>query len=166
MTPRPGDFGLVRMSGLTRWAIRLGQWLNGDGFADYQHAFLVLDDESLIEAEPGGARIRPLSEYSDAVYSDWPLTEEQRAAIVAAGRELEGIPYSVLDYLSLALVRLHIRPRWVTRYVASTGHLICSQLVDHAYLMAGVHLFTDGRFEGDVTPADLVSVLHGPIREA
>ncbi len=52
----------------------------------------------------------------------------------------------------------HIRPRWLLDYVAGTGHMICSQLVDQSYLDAGVHLAEDGRFPGDVTPGDLAYV--------
>jgi hypothetical protein len=37
--------------------------------------------------------------------------------------------------------------------------MICSQLVDEAYLRAGVHLFDDGRDPGDVTPGDLLYVI-------
>jgi len=49
-------------------------------------------------------------------------------------------------------------PGWLLDYVAGTGHIICSQLVDQCYLDAGVHLFDDGRFVGDVTPGDLAHV--------
>lgn len=164
MTPQPGDFGLTRIPGYAGWAARIGIYLNGDGWHRYQHAFLVLEGDQLIEAMPGGARIRPLTEadLAEATYSDWPLTDEQRAAICTHGRTLVGTPYSILDYLSLALVRLRIRPRWLTKYIASTKHLICSQLIDWVYLQAGVHMFHDGRFSGDVTPGDLRLVLHGP----
>lgn len=158
MTPKPADFGLVRIRGYVGWLIRLGQWANGDGFSSYHHAFLVLEDGQILEAMPGGARIRPLAQFdgTNAIYSDWPLTDEQRTAICTYAHTLVGTPYSVLDYLSLALVRLGIRPPGLTK------HMICSQLIDTAYLQAGVHMFNDGRFSGDVTPADLHTVLHGP----
>lgn len=160
--PYPGDFGLVAISGRIGWLIRIGQWFNGDGYNDYEHAFIVLDDSTLIEAEPGGARIRPLSEYdnTNVTYSDWNLADHQRFDIVACAQALRDTPYSILDYLSLALVRLHIRPKWLLKYVESTKHLICSQLVDVCYLAAGVHLFDDDRPPGDVTPGDLYTVLH------
>lgn len=162
--PQPGDFGLVSISGVTGLAVRIGQYLNGDGFSDFQHAFVVLDGERVLEAEPGGARIMPLTEYkgTNAVYSTWQLTDQQRAAIVDTALSLVGIPYSALDYLSLVLHRLHIRPPGLKRYIASTGHMICSQLVDHCYEQAGVHLFNDGRWSGDVTPGDMTVVLQGP----
>ena len=40
--------------------------------------------------------------------------------------------------------------------------MICSQLVDYCYLMAGVHLFNDGRWPGYVTPEDLANVIADP----
>jgi hypothetical protein len=162
--PLPGDFGLVSITGTVGRLIRVGQYLNGDGFRDFEHAFVVLNNGGLLEAEPGGARLRDLSEYdgTNVTYSDWPLTDQQRDRIVDAALSLVGTPYSVLDYLSLTLVRLHLRPGWVARYVANTGHMICSQLTDECYARAGVHLFADGRIPGDVTPGDLATVLHAP----
>jgi hypothetical protein len=163
-TRQPGDFGLTRIPGYAGFAARIGIFLNGDGWHQYQHAFLVLEDDQLLEAMPGGARIRPLTDAdrANATYSDWPLTDDQRVAICWVGRELEGTPYSIVDYLSLTLVRLHIRPPALKRYVADTGHMICSQLIDEVYLRAGVHMFNDGRVPSDVTPGDLRKVLHGP----
>jgi hypothetical protein len=164
MSPLPGDFGLVSISGAGGKLVRLGQWLNGDGWSDFHHAFLVLDYNEVLEAEPGGARIVPLSNYAgtNAVYSDWDLTVPQRAEIVRQARPLEHTPYSWLDYLSLALHRFHIPAPHLRRFIADSGHLICSQLVDLAYLRAGLHMFDDRRWEADVTPGDLTLVLHGP----
>lgn len=165
MAPRPGDFGLVAISGAAGRLIRFGQWLNGNGWGDYQHAVLVLDNGELIEAEPGGARIRPVSEYdgSNVVWSDWPLTDSDRSWIVAAGRKLVGTPYSALDYGALFAHRLHLPVPGLRCYIGSTGHMICSQLVDEAYRRAGVPVFADGRWSGYVTPMALFPVLHGPV---
>lgn len=164
MPPLPGDFGLVSISGMGGWGVRLGQWLLGDGWSDFHHAFLVLDNGEILEAEPGGARIVPRANYdgTNAVYSDWELTDTQRADLVLIGRSLVGTPYSWLDYLSLALLRFRTRPAWLKRYVEDPSHLICSQLCDLVYLRAGLHMFDDGRDPADVTPADLTRVLHGP----
>lgn len=163
--PKPGDFGLVAISGEVGRLIRFGQWLNGDGFGDYQHAVLVLDNDELIEAEPGGARIRPVSEYdgTNVVWSDWPLTDDERAAIVAGGRSLEGVPYSFLDYFALAAHRLHIPVPGLRKYIASTRHEICSQLVDVGYQLGGQTMFADHRWPGYVTPMALLRALHGPV---
>jgi hypothetical protein len=163
--PKPGDFGLVAINGNVGRLIRIGQWLNGNGWGDYQHAVLVLDNDELIEAEPGGARIRPVSEYdgTNVVWSDWPLTDTERAAIVAAGRSLEGVPYSFLDYVALAAHRLHIPIPGLRRYIASTGHEICSALADLGYQLGGKTMFADHRWLGYVTPMALLRALHGPV---
>ncbi|MEV8095907.1 hypothetical protein [Kitasatospora sp. NPDC085879] len=144
--------------------IRIGQWLNGDGFADYEHAFVYLGGGQLVEAQPGGAELRPLSVYDGrpALWSTgrYALTDAQRAAIAAAARGYIGVPYSAADYVALAAHRFHLPVGPLIKgYVASSRHMICSQLVDQCYLDAGVHLFSDGRWPGYVTPADLAGLL-------
>lgn len=156
----PGDVFLVQISGRGGWLIRLGQALSGD-WSRYSHVGIVLDDWTVIAAQPGGARITSLDDIlgqRPLAFSHYDLTPEIRAVIVAKARSMEGTPYSFLDYLSLALVTFHIRPAWLLRYVESTGHMICSQLVDAVYADAGVHLFSDGRAHGDVTPGDIAHV--------
>jgi len=155
-SPRPGDIGLCRINGPVGWLIRVGQWLNGDGFRDYEHAFIVLDGGRLIEAQPGGARIVPLSTYDDrkvTYVAPAELTDEQRVLICAAAERYEGVPYSFLDYAALAAHRFHLPVPWLRRYIASTKHMLCSQLDDQAYRDAGTELFSDGRWPGYVTPA-------------
>ena len=161
--PRPGDYGVTRIHGQTGLLIRIGQWLNGSGFRDFEHAFLVLDNGEVVEAEPGGARLTPISFYLDAEpgsveWSTVELTDEQRAAIVAAGRTYVGVPYSYANYAAIAARRLHLPfARFLRRYVNSTRHLICSQLVASAYAAVGLHLGTTEL--GDTTPADLANLI-------
>lgn len=163
---RPGDFAVARLDGRIGRLIRFGQWLNGDGFADYEHAFVYVGDDQLVEAQPGGALLRPCSVYEGrpALWSSGhvALTPEQRAAVVAAACGYVGVPYSVLDYFALAAHRFHlpIGPL-IKGYVADSRHMICSQLVDQCYQDAGVALFDDGRWPGYVTPADLAGLLRG-----
>lgn len=162
--PQPGDFGLCRITGGVGLLIRLGQWLTGGGFADIEHAFLYLGDGRIVEAQPGGAVEADLSEYADRPIL-WStgrieLTDVQRTAIVAAARSYIGVPYSLLDYLAIAAHRFHLPGGpWLRRYIASTRHVICSQLVDAVYQEAGVQLFRDGRWPGYVRPADLAHLL-------
>lgn len=164
--PQPGDVGLVRMPGVVGKAIRFGQWLNGDGFANYEHAFVVVgtyvrgsdypgDGLKVIEAMPGGALLSPLSKFNglEPVFLRCP--DEHRGSVAAAALALEGVPYSVADYLAIAAHRFHIRTPLLKRFIRTSKHLICSQLADHAAEEGGWHLFADGRWEGDVTPADL-----------
>jgi cell wall-associated NlpC family hydrolase len=156
------------MSGDAGKLIRLGQLLNGDGFGDYEHAFIYIGDygttgdlaAQIVEAEPGGARRTALN-YSSVLWSSGkiPLTDAQRAAIVTAAKKYVGTPYSAADYFALAAHRLHIPAPGLRAYVASSGHMICSQLVDACYADAGVHLFSDGRWPGYVTPGALADLL-------
>lgn len=164
-TPRPGDIGLTRIGGLTGVLVGLGQFIIRDA-SRYTHVFVVLDNNEIIEAMPGGAIIQPLDKYAGttkygspkAVYLDIKLTNEQRYRIVEEARKLKGVPYSFLDYGALALERFGIKWKWLENYVASTKHMICSQLADEACKRAGVSLFEDGRLPQKVTPGDLTYV--------
>jgi hypothetical protein len=178
----PGSFFLARISGVTGYLIQLGQAIAGDG-SRWTHAGIVLDaDGTVLEAEPGGARIANLSEYAGRplLISDAPVQTYVaglnsgtpngsiasaalfgqvaiRKTIVTEAQKLVGVPYSALDYLALALLHLHLPSSWVRNRVEWSGHMICSQLVDAIYERAGLHLFTDGRLPGDVAPADLAA---------
>ncbi|WP_035796407.1 C40 family peptidase [Kitasatospora mediocidica] len=159
--PQPGDIGLTSIVGAVGWGIRLGEFLLGDGVTPYEHAFIVLDDNTLLEAEPGGARIAGLDEYAGrhVEYVSPELSTEQRYAICAAARNLINTPYSAADYFAIAAHRFHIPAPGLRRYISDRGHMICSQLVDQCYQDAGVQLFNDGRWPGFVTPADLALLL-------
>jgi len=158
---RPGDIGLTKIGGVLGFFVSLGQHLAGDS-SRYTHAYIVLDDETVIAAQPGGARIDKLSDYHNkSIYLQRDLTEEQRACIVAHARTLEGLPYSFLDYLAIALARFGIKPKWLIRFIVDKGHMICSQLCDEVYRRAGIHLFNDNRLPQEVTPGDLLYILAG-----
>lgn len=162
-TLRPGDFGIVQIDGFPGKAIRLGQWLNGNGYKNYEHAFVYLGNNLIIEAEPGGARIRNLSEY-DGRSIRWSsglieLTDQQRLSIVTIAKGFEHVPYSPADYFALAAHRFHLPVPGLRDYIEDSGHVICSQLVDRVYNLAGVHLFTDKRWDGYVTPGSLDQLL-------
>ncbi len=153
----PGSIGLTKIEGLLGWWVGLGQHLTGDS-SPYTHAFIVLDDNTVMAAQPGGAKTEALSRYKDkAVYLDIPLTEGQRRVVVNEARMLRGVPYSFIDYMALALARFGVKPQWLRRYISNKGHMICSQLVDEVYRRAGVKIFKDGRLPQDVTPGDLAN---------
>jgi hypothetical protein len=154
VTPKPGDIGIVKIKGNAGKLIRIGQWLNGDGYADYEHAYVLTDDHYIVEAQPGGAvHVKQRHSWTETRWLTCPpgLGEAVAAAAVA----LVGTPYSALDYLAIAAHRLHIPSRRLRRYVTSTKHMICSQLADEAAKRGGWHLFDDGRLPQDVTPGDL-----------
>lgn len=156
--PAPGDIGCTQITGSVGRLIRLGQWLNGDGFANFEHSFVYVEEGLIVEAEPGGARLAPLAEYDERMIVWLRCPEQHGAAVADAARQLIGTPYSFLDFVALALHRLHIRVPGLRRYVAATGHQICSQLADEAARRGGWHIFDDGRWSGYVTPGDLAAL--------
>jgi hypothetical protein len=157
--PQPGDIGVVRIKGDVGTLIRLGQWLNGDGWTDYEHAFVYVGKGQIVEAEPGGARITELTEYADRDIAWLRCPAEHRDAVAAAARSLEGTPYSFADYFAIAAHRLHLPIPGLRHYVASSGHLICSALADRAAQLGDWNLFSDGRWNGFVDPADLWTLI-------
>lgn len=174
MNLKPGDLGFTRITGFTGWWVARGQSLTGDANR-FTHVFVVMDDDTIIEAMPGGARYRPLDrEYkTDVMYARLPLTDAQRELVVKTARELMarpgGVKYSFGDYLYLALKHIGVPAFMLKRAIQKFGHMICSQLADYllngggTYIKgewhpnpAGFRLFNDGRMPMDVTPGDLV----------
>lgn len=154
--PQPGDIGLTQINGFVGFLVRLMQCLNGD-FKKATHVYVVLDDETVFEAQPGGAVITPLSEYDSRwrVYVDRPLTQDERERIVSRARTYVGIGYNWTTYFYLAAYRLRFRPQWLKDRVQNDKRMICSQAADKIYREEGVHLFNDGRMPYDLTPGDL-----------
>ncbi len=153
--PSPGDIGLVRIPGAGGRLIRLGQFLLGDGYADFEHAFTSVGDGQVVEAEPSGARLAPLSEYDGAPVVWLRCPPQYGDAVAVAGRAAVGTRYSWLDYFALAAHRLHIPVPGLRTYIKDTRHAMCSQLADLIAGCGGWRLYADGRWEGDVTPGAL-----------
>jgi hypothetical protein len=164
----PGTIGLVNISGEVGKLIHLGQWLNShpidrwlspEDYPNIEHSFVLLPDRMLIEAEPGGARIVSIDEYTN-VDVFWctsiaaQLTTAELADVAAAAATFKGRPYSFLDYVELFARRLHL-PVWLLRWrIAALKHVICSQLAALAYHIAGHNLFP-GTWRDLVAPYDL-----------
>lgn len=153
-----GDIGLVAIRGRVGQAIRLGQWALGDGYADFEHAFVQIGADQIVEAEPYGARLAPLSQYDGRAIVWLHCPDQYRPMVAAAARGMIGVPYSFLDYGALALHRLRIPAPHLRSYIESSGHMICSQLCDRAAELGGWHLFDDGRWHGYVTPSSLYAL--------
>lgn len=160
-TPQPGWIGLTQIKGGVGRGIRFAQYLNGDGFGDYEHAFVFVGTVSgcgtqcIVEAEPGGARVASLGQY-DAKRLLWLRAPEAYGeAVAAAALGYVGVKYSFADYGAIALHRFHIPTPHLKAYIKRSKSMICSQLADAAAEEGGWHLFQDHRWSGDVTPGDL-----------
>jgi hypothetical protein len=176
--PQPGDFCCVPISGRVGLLIEAGQWLDGDRFQPYDHAEVYIgqpDDKAIygytVSTYPAGqdrqALPVPPSALPGALWSSGliALTPAQRIGIVAWCTEHQDVRYSWADYAALALHRFGLNDPALRRYIARSDRLICSQYVDLAYSVNEVHLFTDGRWPGFVTPAMLAMLLQSKLAE-
>lgn len=156
----PGLLGLTSITGGVGMGIRIGQFLNGDGFSKFEHAFVALGDGNILEAEPGGARIVPFHYADRDVYWCHNILKLLPATVTAEqvqelARGYRGVEYSFLDYDALVAHRLHLPIPGLQHFIRDTGHMICSQLDDDFYKRLRARIFTDDRWEGYVTPGML-----------
>lgn len=185
-TPQAGDIGLTVITGPVGAFVRVGQWVAGDA-APVQHAFLVVDDQgATIEAMPGreGVRRNHVERYNQAsthYLRVLGMDDGDRHEVARQGVALLRRRYSYMQYPALGLLavseqaarllsrpRRELRPAWLTRYIADSNRLICSQAVDLAFVNARhvrstvPRLFIDGRAPGDLTPGDLWAHMTAP----
>lgn len=157
----PGLIGLTQIAGAVGTGIRVGQYLNGDGFSKFEHAFMTLPGNLILEAEPGGSVIRPIHYPADTVHLCWNIREKLLPVLptdrqlLSLASSLEHVPYSFLDYDALFCHRLHIPFPGLKDFIGDTGHMICSQLTDEFYQRLGAVIFSDDRWPGYVTPGAL-----------
>lgn len=156
MIPEVGAFGVTRTDGWKAWVIRRVTR------STVNHAFIYVGGGNVIEANPAGAGWAPADKYPHAVWSTMDL-HGRGTAIAHAAWALVGTPYSWVDDACIGLADLfgwHV-PQAVRSRLSRRTRLMCSQLVDTAYLSAGIHLFPDGRITGDVSPGDLLHLIEG-----
>jgi hypothetical protein len=160
--PKPGDIGITRISGWGGLGIRAAQWLDGCGFADFEHAYVVTEAATtwrrvmIVEAMPGGAvQVFNWHRPEETVYLRCPDEFRESVVDAAVSFAIKHTPYSELDYLAQAAHRLHIPAPHLKAYIESSGSMICSQLADRAASLGGWHLFDDGRWDGYVPPCNL-----------
>jgi hypothetical protein len=170
--PKPGDF-FVTSNGPLDSTLRgslLANAIQWGTNSTFNHAGLCIDHTTVVEAQPGGAQRTHINGYlgPNTMWSKMPLTDEQRTAAAVAAASLVGVPYGWSDYLAITLAQKRLgkwqrvnaelpmekQPWWVRR-LGRTDRLICSELVDFALFLAGIHLYDDGRPFGLVSPGDL-----------
>jgi hypothetical protein len=174
MDPQPGDAGFSTIAGAGGAVPYWGQALLHDG-CRFDHVFWVVNaigdpefpDGRIIQAMPHGAEYQPLLPrlIPGFAYAPLPLTDVQRAdvprvaeSLMTAGRDGGPVGYSFLTYPVLAAIQFHIPVPHAKAYIARSGNLMCSMLVDRGLLWLDpepFNVFDDGRWFGDVTPGDL-----------
>jgi len=154
-TPRPGDYGVIKTKGFFGKLIRLGT------MSRWNHAVVCVDEHSLVEANPTGVELSPITKYPLIAWNQHEeLTAAQRTAIVNAAVDLVGRPYGFFDIFVLALRILGLKVLSNTKlmeYAAKQYGVICSELVAIAYDKAGIELVN--KPDNLVTPGDLAERL-------
>lgn len=87
---KPGSFGLSIIEGKSGKLIEWGQDIVDDRIERYTHAFFVLDNNEIIEAQPGGAEIVSLDKYTSrpdgtVLFCDKPVQNAVHGFILAHG---------------------------------------------------------------------------------
>ncbi len=153
----PGDFILVKGTGVRSRLIRLGQRIRIHGadrkYVDWTHAALIVDGAgTLIEAVGTGVQESALDRYTGKTYSIFRITasDEDRAEVVGFARYALGqhAKYGPLTVVSIALALL--TGSKLTFFI--DGQYVCSSLVAHALERTG-SVFD--RCSDQIAPADL-----------
>ena len=151
--PNLGDYFVVHTTG---WAARLIQFGTR---SKWNHAGIYIGDNKVIEARPNGVKIRDLSEYDNLpiIWSNEPLTEEQRSNLVKFAKSFENDGYGVGSIIALAFkcLGLSILPENIL--AEKEKRVICSQLVEWSYSHIKIKL--TNKPHALVTPADLAKRL-------
>ena len=179
MTPELGDIGLVHTDGTVGDAIRTGEallnlvdHLRYPAAAErYNHVVIYVGPHNagdIVEAQPGGVRFNKASSYDPQKISwttgwfrDLAEYQKEQIAATAISYAVTAEPYSFLDYAAITAHAMRLPLPYLRTYIASSHHLICSQLADRCYKLAGYKLFKDDRWEGYVTPMDIASLRPG-----
>lgn len=151
-TPTPGQIGLVHTKGIPA---RLIQAITG---SHWNHVIIATSTHHAAGAQPGGVRVRPISDFPEVVWSDFTLTPIQTVKILAFTRRQIGKPYNWRDdiFIGLGLLFRTHTPHWMLRELSEESTWQCAQLADAALEHAGVNIFTDSRPNGAVYPASFV----------
>lgn len=124
------------------------------------HVILDVGDGECVSAEPGGVKLRPVTDFPRAVWSKFPFTRKQRLLIAGWSRAQVGLPYNYLADLTIGLALLMRRhaPKWVEKYLRGGSRWECAGLADAALMRAGIRMFRDGRPYGVVFPGSYVNI--------
>lgn len=151
--PQMGDYGVIRSGGFFGKLIRIGTQ------SRWNHAFIYLGNGYIIEANPTGVEIKPVTEYDKIAWNKHEeLTAQQRNQIVFHAKSLVGEPYNFFIIADLAFRILGFRlltSRFLERLSKNRGY-ICSELVAECYRKAGLPL---GDKDYLINPGDLAERL-------
>ena len=156
MNPAPGCYGVVDLRGVFPWLIRHFTR------SEYSHAFIYLGFGYILEAQPRGSKISPLSRYDGL-----PMLFSEPAPGYVADPDVNkaqaawlGIEYGFEDIAWLGLdLGLGIKWGWLLDRVRGTPDLICSVLVAEWGSAHGADWSCGQAYLQEVTPGELAARL-------
>ena len=151
--PRIGDYGIVKTNG---WAAR---FIQVGTASRWNHAFIYIGDGKIVEANPTGVEISPVSKYPKIAWNQHEeLTDAQRQKIVKRAKAFIGEKYGFGAILVIALKILGLKVIPTLRKAAENENsVICSQLVAWSYSVAKNKL--SDKPHAFTTPGDLAERL-------
>lgn len=153
MTELLGQVGLIPYG--KRLVSRAIEWVTK---SDVHHVVICISETEVISADWGGAVIEPITKYTDAVWSRFPLTPKQARGCADWARAREGRPYNFVAFtvIGLELLTGLPVPKQLAEHISSDRRYECAQLADAALTLgAGFKVFHDGRPFGMVYPGSL-----------
>jgi uncharacterized protein YycO len=153
--PQPGDYGVVKTTGIIGLLIRIGT------LSHWNHAIVYVGGGHIVEANPTGIEVSPVSKYSKIVWNRHDnIDSETRAAIVTNALSKVGAPYGFIDIAVIAFRILGLRALANVPFIKNLAQregYICSELVAECYHETGVVLVDKPDYL--VTPSDLAERL-------
>lgn len=154
--PRIGDYGVIRSTGIFARLIQIGT------VSRWNHAFIYVGDGKIVEANPRGVQVSPVSKYKIIAWNRHDdLTNKERLAIANFALEQVGQPYNFIVIGNIALrilgLKLLAKTKLMYHWAQSTKGYICSELVAESYESIGQSLC--GKDADLTTPGDLAERL-------
>lgn len=154
--PPAGVYGCVKTHGFVPLMIRIVT----RSWAD--HVFVSIGDGQIVEAEPGGVRVRDVSEYDGCriEYNEAePMTMQQRAAVAEYAESKRGEAYAWTADAVDGLAALGLRWRILGRFAEVRRSVMCSELAAEAGQCAGLDWLCGQHDACQVTPSMLATRL-------
>lgn len=149
--PNPGDYCVLHTNGWAAKGIRLATR------STWNHAAIYIGDGQIIEADPSGVQVSPLSNYDGmpVLWSNLTLNTTKAAKVLVAAKAQIGLGYGWVDVAAIGLSTLGI----VIPKLDDPSTRFCSQVVAQAFRLAGIPLCV--KAANRVTPGDLADLIGG-----
>lgn len=132
----------------------IGWWIERITRSHTHHIVIAISETHVMSAEPHGARIRPMTDYPEIVWSQFDYTDVQRADMAFMAEALNNHPYNYAGFFLIGVEKVTgvTMPDRLAKAVSWTDRMMCSQMADFLLSKVGIDLF---KFQsGMVSPGD------------